>query len=165
MRIRLRATKTVPVFEDAEWESPAASFLACCKIEISGERERTERAAAADSCCGRSMSTNPTTAVQPSDLGSTGPMWAAEVILGHCTFLGLQERGCLSTFFTIYQFIRKYYLSSEPLWDSAREKLVCFLGLMYFLQRSWRLSWSPIVAASDAGPSGCAVCIGKWSQQ
>ena len=139
-----------------------SSLRACCKIEISGERERTERAAAADSCCGRSTSTNPASAVQPSDLGSTGSKWAAEVILGHCTFLGLQERG---TFFTIYQFIRKYYLSSEPLWDSAREELVCFLGLMSFLQRSWRLSWSPIVAASDAGPSGCAVCIGKWPQQ
>ena len=38
---------------------------------------------------------------------------------------------------------------------------MCFLGLMYFLQSSWRLLWSPIVAASDARPSGYALCIGK----
>ena len=36
-----------------------------------------------------------------------------EVILGHCTFLGLQERGCLSTFFTIYPFIRKNYFTNQ----------------------------------------------------
>ena len=87
------------------------------------------------------------------------------MILGHCTFLGLQERGCLSTFFTVYPFIRKYHLTSEPLWDSAREELVRFLGLMYFLQSSWRLSWSQIVTASDASTSGYAVSIGQWSQQ
>ena len=40
--------------------------------------ERKEWAAAADSCCGRSMNTNPTSAEQPSDPGSTGSKWAAE---------------------------------------------------------------------------------------
>ena len=54
------------------------------------------------------------------------------VILGPCTFFVLQERGSLSTFFTIYPFIRKNYCTSVPLWNSAREELVCFLGLMYF---------------------------------
>ena len=57
-----------------------------------------------------------------------GRIW--EVILGHCTFLGLQERGCLSTFFTIYPFIRKNYCTSQPLGYSAREELVCFLELI-----------------------------------
>ena len=72
-----------------------------------------------------------------------GRIW--EVILGHCTFLGLQERGCLSAYFTIYLFIRKNCCTSQPLWDSAREELVCFWGLMYFLQGSWRAPWSRIV--------------------
>ena len=36
---------------------------------------------------------------------------------------------------------------------------------MYFLQSSWRLPWSRIVTASDASPTGYAVCIGKWPQQ
>ena len=36
------------------------------------------RAAAGDSCCGRSMNTNPASAGQPSDPGSTGPKWVAE---------------------------------------------------------------------------------------
>ena len=56
-------------------------------------------------------------------------------------FLGIffvnSEHG--STFFTIYPFIRKNYHNSEPPWRSAREELVCFLGLVYFLQSSWRL--------------------------
>ena len=42
-----------------------------------------------------------------------GRIW--EVTLGHCTFLGVQERDCLSTFFAIYPFIRKSYFTSEPL--------------------------------------------------
>ena len=39
------------------------------------------------------------------------------------------------------------------------------MGLMYFSQSSWRLPWSQIATASDASPSGYAVCIGKWPQQ
>ena len=78
--------------------------------------------------------------------------------LGRCTFLGLQERGSLSTFFTIYPFIRKNYL--------AREELVCFFGLdFFFLLSSWRFLRSPLVAAFDASPSGHAVCAGQWPQQ
>ena len=42
-----------------------------------------------------------------------GRTWV--VILGHCTFLGLQKRGCLSTSFTVYPFIRNYYYTGEPL--------------------------------------------------
>ena len=36
---------------------------------------------------------------------------------------------------------------------------------MYSLQSSWRLPWSPIVAASDPSLSGYAVCVGHWPQQ
>ena len=52
-----------------------------------------------------------------------GRIW--EVILGHCTFLGLQERGCLGTLFTIYPFIRKYYFSSERLFGTVHVKSWC----------------------------------------
>ena len=51
--LRLRATKTVPVFEDGEWESPAAPYLPVVKSkskrkweEMKGPRQLT--AAAAD---------------------------------------------------------------------------------------------------------------------
>ena len=84
-----------------------------------------------------------------------GRVW--EVILGHCTFLQLQERGTFSTFFTIYPFIRKNYYNSEPLWNSAREELFSVFGLVYFLQSSWRLPWSRVVTATDASLSGRAV--------
>ena len=61
--------------------------------------------------------------------------------------------------------IRKNNYTTVPLWNGARDELVCFLGLMYLLQSSWRLTWSPIVAASDASPSGYAVCVEQWPQQ
>ena len=66
--LRLRATKTYL----------CRSLFACCEIDVQSEGERKERAAAADSCCGRSMNTNPANAEHPSDPGSTGPKWAAE---------------------------------------------------------------------------------------
>ena len=66
--LRLRATKTVLVFEDGGVGESCRCLLACCEIEIQGKRERKERAAAA----------NPASAEQPSDPGSTGPNWAAE---------------------------------------------------------------------------------------
>ena len=53
-----------------------------------------------------------------------GRVW--EVILSHCTFLGLQERGTLSTH--LPPFIRNHD-NSKPLWDSAREELFCFFKL------------------------------------
>ena len=51
--LRLRATKTVPVFEDGEWESPAAPYLRVAKSKSKGkgkERKgpRQLTAAAAD---------------------------------------------------------------------------------------------------------------------
>ena len=50
--LRLRATKTVPVFEDGEWET---STHACHGIEIKG-KGNGKRAAAVRGCCGRAVS-------------------------------------------------------------------------------------------------------------
>ena len=75
----LRVTKTVPVFEDGENGRVLQLLTFLLRYRNpKGKRERKERAAAADSCCGRSMSTNLASAEQPSDPGSTGPKWAAE---------------------------------------------------------------------------------------
>ena len=41
-----------------------------------------------------------------------GSVW--ELILGHCTFLGLQEQGTMSTFFTIYPFIEGTTTTASP---------------------------------------------------
>eukprot|EP00972_Heterocapsa_arctica_P010141 1489297-Heterocapsa_arctica.AAC.1 len=38
--------------------------------------------------------------------------WALEVVLGHCTFVGLCSRGVLSTFHTVYGFVRENYLTA-----------------------------------------------------
>ena len=91
-----------------------------------------------------------------------GRIW--EVILGHCTFLGLQERGCLSTFFTIYPFIRKYNYTSERLWDSAREELV-FLGSDVPPAKLMATLLESNCYCLRCHSCGCAVCIGNWPQQ
>ena len=51
--LRLHATKTVPVFEDGKWESPAAPYLLVAKSKSKGKGEerkgpRQLTAAAAD---------------------------------------------------------------------------------------------------------------------
>ena len=51
--LRLRATKTVPVFEDGEWETRAAPHMLATKSKGKGK----ERAAAAHSCCGQCWQT------------------------------------------------------------------------------------------------------------
>ena len=88
-----------------------------------------------------------------------GRIW--EVILGHCTFLCLQERGSLSTFFTIYSFILKNYYTSEPLWNSARQELLFFFGLMYFLQSSWRLPGVGLLVLLMPTPLGMLCVLGS----
>ena len=57
---------------------PAAPYLPVAKSKSKGKRERKERAAAAESCCGRSVSTNMASSEQPTDPGSAGPKWAGE---------------------------------------------------------------------------------------
>ena len=54
----------------------------------------------------------------------------------------------------------KNYYTSDPLWNSAREELVCFLGLMYFCR----------VRGGSPGVQLLlllmpAVCVGHWRQQ
>ena len=73
--LRLRATKTVLASQDGD--GPAAPYLRpSCKDEIKRKGKRKERAAAADSCCGRIMSAKQASADCPSDPGSTGLRWA-----------------------------------------------------------------------------------------
>ena len=56
--------------------------------------------------------------------------WTLEVLLGPCTYFALVRRDLLSVFNVCYAFIRKCYLSAEPLWKTVREELRCFRGLM-----------------------------------
>ena len=59
--------------------------------------------------------------------------WVLEVTVGHCTFYGLVCREALSVSHSVYRFIRKHYYRSAPLWESVREELTAFKGLMIFV--------------------------------
>lgn len=83
-------------------------------------------------------------------------------MLGHCTFIGLTNRLLLSIFHSIYAFIRKEYYTPSRLWDSVREELIAFRGLMIFLQSDWARPWNDLVACSDSSTTGYGVSTAYW---
>ncbi len=85
-----------------------------------------------------------------------------EVALGHCTFIGLTNRLLLSVFHSIYAFIRKNYRTPTRLWDSVKEELIAFRGLMIFLQSDWARPWNELVSCSDSSTTGYGVSTAFW---
>ena len=88
-----------------------------------------------------------------------------EVVLGHCTFIGLTNRLLLSIFHSIYAFIRKEYYTPSRLWNSVREELIAFRGLMIFLQSDWARPWNDLVACSDSSTTGYGVSTAYWPRE
>jgi len=88
--------------------------------------------------------------------------WAAEVLVGHCTYAGLMTRGTLCVFHTIYAFIRKSYAAPTALWPEARGELETFRGLMLFLESDWSLQWNDLVVATDSSLEAGAVSTTRW---
>ena len=88
-----------------------------------------------------------------------------EVVLGHCTFIGLTNRLLLSVFHTIYAYVRKQYYIPTRLWDSVREELIAFRGLMIFLQSDWARPWNDLVTCSDSSTTGYGVSTAFWPQE
>lgn len=88
-----------------------------------------------------------------------------EVVLGHCTFIGLTNRLLLSIFHSIYAFIRKEYYTPSRLWNSVREELIAFRGLMIFLQSDWARPWNDLVACSDSSTTGYGVSTVYWPRE
>ena len=88
--------------------------------------------------------------------------WSLEVLMGHITFCCLANRLLLGCFHTVYRFISSCYGQSEILWSEVRSELVCFLGLMEFLEADWWLPWSPEVHQSDSSLSGWGVKRATW---
>lgn len=68
----------------------------------------------------------------------------------------------LSIFHSIYAFIRKEYYTPSRLWDSVREELIAFRGLMIFLQSDWARPWNDLVACSDSSTTGYGVSTAYW---
>ena len=64
--LRLRATKTVPVFEDGEWESPAAPDLLVAKSKSKGKGKERKGPRQLTAAAARPVLSNPPTALAPS---------------------------------------------------------------------------------------------------
>ena len=89
---------------------------------------------------------------------------AVEIMVGHCTFVGLIRRESLSCFSAVYSSIQSSYYTTTELWASVRSELwgeptECFLGLMVTLVASWELQWNGIACATDACEEGFGVCL------
>ncbi|CAK0895503.1 unnamed protein product, partial [Prorocentrum cordatum] len=89
--------------------------------------------------------------------------WQLEAVLGHITFLCLMRRELLSIFHVVYRFVRESCGKFQPLWASAREELVAFVGAMVFIEADWGQPWAPYVYASDASLHGFGVSQSLWS--
>jgi len=85
-----------------------------------------------------------------------------EVIVGHCTFLGLIRREILSVFHTVYAFMEANYNIVSQLWVSVREELAAFLGLTFFLESGWERHWNSAAMASDASLTGWGLARSWW---
>eukprot|EP00971_Amphidinium_carterae_P052800 1039826-Amphidinium_carterae.1 len=83
-----------------------------------------------------------------------------QMVLGHCNFVGLLDRGSLSIFHSSYAFCVRYQdqSSREILWDSVREELRTFRGVMFVLVADWSCKWHDVVRCSDASEEGDGVC-------
>ena len=62
----------------------------------------------------------------------------------------------------MYKFASINLTVAVPLWATAREELVAFLGLMQMLRADWTLPWCQSPVASDASEHGYGICIGSW---
>ncbi|CAK0862261.1 unnamed protein product [Prorocentrum cordatum] len=85
-----------------------------------------------------------------------------EVLLGHCTFVGLMCRETLSVWHTVYTFIRERYWAKSDMWESARQELECFLGLMPLLRSEWDRPWLTQVLSVDASPCGWGIASSEF---
>eukprot|EP00973_Karenia_brevis_P079965 11095880-Karenia_brevis.AAC.1 len=85
-----------------------------------------------------------------------------EVIVGHCTAAGLVAREVLSVFHSCYAFIRAHYQERVVVWQSVREELQAFYGLMPLLHADWDRRWSEQVTCYDASESAAGVVEGFW---
>ena len=85
-----------------------------------------------------------------------------EVVVGHATFVGLTCRPTLCVFNTVYRFIHAHYWQPTRLWETVREEISVFKGLMIFLHAEWCRPWNGYVVATDASLHGFGVVSSHW---
>ena len=91
------------------------------------------------------------------------PGWMLEAVVGTMTFAGLARRPVLCILHSVYAFMHAHYHCAVPLWDSVREELEAFRGILPLLRSSWTAQWAELVSSSDAGPSGWGITHSRWS--
>ena len=87
-----------------------------------------------------------------------------EIVTGHATFCGLNNRMLLAVFHNTYKFIRRHYYEAAVAWDSVIEESQAFAGLMIFLRSDWWRPWNELVCCSDASTTGFGVCTSFWKK-
>ena len=85
-----------------------------------------------------------------------------EVLIGHCTFIGLMRRGSLAIFHSVYSFIHKHYKQVASLWSSVKLELRSFMGIIFMLVQDWWRPWNSAVTSSDSSLSGYGVSQAWW---
>ena len=73
-----------------------------------------------------------------------------EILVGHCTWIGLLRRESLSIFSSVYAFIKRFKKSRGVPWFSVRRELTQFSALLPLLVPEWDLEWSPQVVCTDS---------------
>lgn len=90
---------------------------------------------------------------------------ALEIVIGHCTFLGLLNRCSLAIFHRVYQFIRSSYLVAVEIWPSVRSELKAFMGICFLMTQDWWRQWNTHVTSSDSSLSGFGACKSIWPKE
>ena len=55
-----------------------------------------------------------------------------EIVVSHATFCALSSRGLLSLFHSVFAFVQANYYTPTSLWQSAKDELRAFCGLIVF---------------------------------
>eukprot|EP00439_Symbiodinium_sp_Y106_P036841 s1194_g4.t1 len=74
------------------------------------------------------------------------------------------NRPVLSVFNAVYRYISAHYFKPAVLWESVREELTVFRGLMIFLHADWGRPWNTYVTATDSSLEGYGVVSSQWLQ-
>ena len=88
--------------------------------------------------------------------------WGLEILLGHCIYFSLVQRDLMCIFYSTYRFIRKSYYEYSPIWDSVKDELRCFRGLMIFAYSDWSRQWDGTVYCVDSSLTGFGVITSNY---
>lgn len=90
---------------------------------------------------------------------------AVERLLGHAIHICLLTKKLLSIFRSLYDFAYTCYTRRQRLWSAAAKEAKWCSHLLFLCTVDMRREWSSDITASDASPSGIAVCRRPMSRE